>query len=259
MLTAISLGMVATARAGDERVEKWSDAGGVYSSSGVSRIDAQVSVGSVEVIAEDRGDVQIVSTREGGDLDRQTVDRWKAEAHLEIRRDDDLIALIDHTPNHHQGRCPSLKIKIRVPKRLALTVHADVGAVVADGDFSDINIKTEVGAVTFHGRCAGPHFNVQLETGAVLVRLAGLPPDEIDLRANVGRISLSIPGDANARVQLETGRGSVDCDLPFEGDDDRHGRPGGSLKGTINGGGDRNIRVSTNIGSVILISSEEHK
>jgi DUF4097 and DUF4098 domain-containing protein YvlB len=157
-------------------------------------------------------------------------------------------------------------LEIRMPRSAKVNVHSGDGAVSAKGlegeleftsgdgrlDLEDIDgslrAHTSDGSVRVSGR-----FDIlELRTSDGRVEVEARPGSQLreawDVRSSDGSVTLRIPGDLAADVELHTSDGSITTNIPIavQGSLSRH-----DVHGKMNGGGNR-LTVHTSDGSVTL-------
>jgi DUF4097 and DUF4098 domain-containing protein YvlB len=158
------------------------------------------------------------------------------------------------------------ELEIHLPRSLKINVHSTDGDVLAKGvegelDFAtgdgrleledvdgSLRAHTSDGAVRVSGR-----FDVlELRTSDGRVEVEARPGSQLreawDVRSSDGSVTLRLPGDLAADIELHTSDGSITTNIPIvvEGSFGRH-----DIHGKMNGGGNR-LTVHTSDGSVTL-------
>jgi DUF4097 and DUF4098 domain-containing protein YvlB len=112
----------------------------------------------------------------------------------------------------------------------SLRAHTSDGSVRVSGRFDVLELRTSDGRVEAEARPGS-----QLR-------------EPWDVRSSDGSVSLRIPADLAADIELHTSDGSITTNVPItvDGSFDRH-----DVRGKINGGGNR-LTVHTSDGSVTL-------
>jgi DUF4097 and DUF4098 domain-containing protein YvlB len=134
---------------------------------------------------------------------------------------------------------------VNVPRSMNLTVDDTNGAI----EITDVHGSHRVSTTNGHielARCGG---DVDAETtnGGIKAELNEVTPGKsIRLETTNGRITVSVPKSIAVRVDASTTNGSVNTDLPVTTTEMRHH----SLRGTINGGGNAEMRLRTTNGSI---------
>ncbi len=193
------------------------------------------------------GDVEIAEHQQGNAVD------------IELRQ--------PHRPHFSIGiDSRRIELDIRMPRSAKVNVHSADGAVSAKGLQGELEFATGDGrleledvdgalrAHTSDGsvRVSGRFDVLELRTSDGRVEAAARPGSQVreswDIRSSDGSVSLRIPGDLAADVELHTSDGSITTNIPIavEGTLHRH-----DVHGKINGGGNRLI-LHTSDGSVTL-------
>jgi DUF4097 and DUF4098 domain-containing protein YvlB len=158
------------------------------------------------------------------------------------------------------------ELEIRMPRSAKLNVHTGDGDVSAKGIEGELVFATGDGrleladidgtlrAHTSDGsvRVSGRFDILELRTSDGRVEVEARPGSQLreawDVRSSDGSVSLRIPGDLAADLELHTSDGSITTNIPIvvEGSFGRH-----DIHGKMNGGGNR-LTVHTSDGSVTL-------
>jgi DUF4097 and DUF4098 domain-containing protein YvlB len=158
------------------------------------------------------------------------------------------------------------EVEIHMPRSAKVNVHTGDGAVTAKGLAGQLDFSTGDGRLaiedvdgTLHAhtsdgsvRVTGRFDVLDLRTSDGRVEVEAKPGSQLqdswDIRSSDGSVSLRIPGDLAADVELHTSDGSITTNIPLvvEGTFGRH-----DIHGKMNGGGNR-LTVHTSDGSVTL-------
>jgi hypothetical protein len=158
------------------------------------------------------------------------------------------------------------ELEIHMPRSAKVNVHSGDGAVRAKGlagelDFSTGDGRLEIedvdGSLHAHTsdgsvRVSGRFDVLDLRTSDGRVEVEARPGSQLreawDIRSSDGSVTLRIPGDLAADIELHTSDGSITTGIPIvvEGSFGRH-----DIHGKMNGGGNR-LTVHTSDGSVTL-------
>lgn len=126
-----------------------------------------------------------------------------------------------------------------------LKVDTGSGQVRVEGLDGEIQAESGTGAMVV-SKAAGP---VRLGTGSGSIDYQGSPQGECRFETGSGSISLRLPADLNAQVDLHTGSGSIDSRFPVAGRSTRS-----DVEGIIGSGQEATIYAETGSGSIDLIS-----
>ncbi len=159
-----------------------------------------------------------------------------------------------------------IELVIRMPRNAKVNVHTGDGHVSAKGLRGELDFTTGDGrlelddvdgslrAHTSDGsvRVSGRFDVLELRTSDGRVEAEARPGSQLrepwDVRSSDGSVTLRIPADLAADIELHTSDGSITTNIPItvEGSFGRH-----DVRGKINGGGNR-LTVHTRDGSVTL-------
>jgi len=159
-----------------------------------------------------------------------------------------------------------VELEIRMPRSAKITVRSADGNVSAKGLEGELNFTTGDGrlqledvegslrAHTSDGsvRVSGRFDVLELRTSDGRVDVEARPGSHLlepwDIRSSDGSVTLRIPGDLAADVELHTSDGSITTNIPLvvEGSFRSH-----DIHGKMNGGGNR-LTIHTSDGSVTL-------
>jgi hypothetical protein len=236
------------------------DDGRVFRWAGTPASGAQVRLynvnGNVRVVRGDR-DVEVTATRDVRRGDPMTV-------RFEARRTDggDIVVCALWGPDQRctddgiQGSWRSrsggpeisVLMEVRVPAGVRTLARSVNGGIDVRGVRGPVNVETVNGGVTLESVVG----TVQATTvnGSIDARLVSLAGDDpLRVRTVNGDISLALPEDAAANVELSTVNGSVNSELPLTL---TSGRTPRRWMGTLRGGG-RRVTLGTTNGSVRLL------
>jgi len=135
--------------------------------------------------------------------------------------------------------------EITVPRSMNLDLETVNGTVEARNVSGVLRFSTVNGRINIE-RCAGELDASTTNGGIAAELLTVLPGRPVKLSTTNGRISVSLPRTLAARVDAGTTNGSINSDIPvLTTTSSKH-----SLRGTINGGGNAELRLHTTNGSI---------
>ena len=256
----------------------------VFAVDGVPDVDLSTFDGGIEVRGWDRSEVRVVVEKRAANRERleeieieieQSGDRVRVAAQ---RRDADglrvtlslgsnwrgarLIASVPHESNLHvrtdDGRITVTDVsgtievstddgRIRgAGLRGSVRVRTDDGSVRLQEIDGDVAVHTEDGSIHVSGVLAG--LDASTDDGRIVVGAApgSVMSGDWDLRTEDGRVSVDLPDDFSALLDLATGDGRIRVDDRFGGN---AGRGAEALRRVIGGGGFA-LRVRTDDGSI---------
>jgi hypothetical protein len=208
--------------------------------------------GSVTIRPGDENVIQVTATKRvrGQDnMNRIQVHFLPTPQGLEIRTTRESPAF----PN------ASVELEIRAPVGTSIDIDLGAGQVDVRGLTGSERVQSGAGDVTLRDAAAdvdvhtgagsidveGGTGQVRLDTGAGSIVFRGEPQGDYQFQSGVGTITLWLPADASADLNLTTGFGRVNVDFPVEGQvTDRE------VRGTIGGGAGATIQAHTGTGSV---------
>lgn len=141
----------------------------------------------------------------------------------------------------------SVSFRIWAPRQTALALTARNGGVSLHGMRGDARFETTNGGITLDD--VGGRMEGRTANGGVTVRLSGQRWDGagLDLETTNGGVSLAVPRDYSASLEVSTVNGGFRSDLPVEVPDGRRK----TLRTTLGSGGPL-LRVQTVNGGVRL-------
>jgi DUF4097 and DUF4098 domain-containing protein YvlB len=159
-----------------------------------------------------------------------------------------------------------IELEIRMPGSAKVSVHSGDGAVVAKGLKGELDFATGDGSLALEDldgslrahtsdgsvRVSGRFDVLELRTSDGRVDVEARPGSQLreawEVRSSDGSVTLRLPADLAADVQLHTSDGSITTNIPIvvEGSFGKH-----DVHGKMNGGGNR-LTVHTSDGSVTL-------
>lgn len=138
----------------------------------------------------------------------------------------------------------SVDIEVFVPSDARLELASGAGNVEVDNVMGEISAHSGAGNVEVWGAAA----SVALDTGAGEVNYAGQPRGTCTFRTGAGNITLQLPSDVNAEIELNTGIGNIS----LGGFDVQGDTRGTDVQGTIGTGEQATIVADTGVGNISL-------
>lgn len=213
-----------------------------------ARISLENINGSIEITGGNGGTVEITAYKKAGKQE------YLDDLEVAIDASDDYIRIETNHPDSDGGwfkwgndSSGSVSYVLSVPADANLDV---IETVNGDVEISDIDGNVKASTVNGSLEVTGVRADVRLETvnGSVKASFNELGGDQrVDAEAVNGRITLTLPGDASARIEADTVNGSIDADdfgLEVE-----KGFVGRELSGRI-GSGDARVTLDTVNGSI---------
>lgn len=245
---------------GSAAADDWSK---TYDLTGKPELRVQASDASVRVETWDQNKIEARVTTRGwkiGNGGLEIVERQQANAvEIELR---------EHHRMHVSFGIEAhrTELEIHMPRSAKVNVRTEDGNIVANGlegelEFSNGDGRLELndleGSLHAHTgdgsvRASGRFDELELKTSDGRVELEARPGSTLrqawDVRTSDGSVTMRVPGDLAADVELHTGDGHITTNIPIvvEGSFSGH-----DLRGKMNGGGNR-LTVRTSDGSVTL-------
>ena len=97
---------------------------------------------------------------------------------------------------------------------LALEVHADVGDVLVDGEFTALEVHADVGDLRLGPLSAPGGVSANAATGDIDLELGSPAPEVVDLTAALGDIDVLLPTDAAGQVSVAADLGDIRVAAP---------------------------------------------
>lgn len=111
------------------------------------------------------------------------------------------------------GRLRDVLVLVPADHVLDLELTSGAGDLTAEGDFTALRARTDVGDVHLGPVTAAEGVDVRTDVGAVDVELLSPAPAEVVLASQVGDLALRLPSDARGRVDAVTELGDVEVVL----------------------------------------------
>ena len=183
------------------------------------------------------------------------------------RQEGDRVTLDVHVaPHHFMLGVYMLKVTVTLPETTQLHLHTGDGHIKVDGVKAESRLQTGDGSIEIsrfdgnlwahtgdgHIRADGRFDRLDLSTGDGHIELEIENGSKVssswEVRTQDGSVRARIPTDLAADLEVDTGDGHIDSDLPVtvQGSLSRN-----RLRGTLNGGGPL-LRIHTGDGSVHL-------
>ncbi|MGO1225345.1 hypothetical protein ACT3SQ_11235 [Brachybacterium sp. AOP42-C2-15] len=122
-------------------------------------------------------------------------------------------------PQSHLGwpwtdRTRDLLLLVPSDLELSLAIDAGVGDVVVDGDFSALDVRTDVGNVVLGPLGVTDALTVSSEVGDVDIELESPAPADAQITAAVGYVDLQLPTDSRGSISITAELGDVMVTAP---------------------------------------------
>lgn len=124
-----------------------------------------------------------------------------------------------HQPRSHLGwpwsdRARDVLLLVPAGLELSLELSAGVGDVRVDGEFSTLDVRTEVGDVVLGPLSASSALTVSSEVGDVDIELESPAPAVTEITAAVGNVDLQLPTDSSGSISIRSELGDVVVTAP---------------------------------------------
>ncbi len=176
-------------------------------------------------------------------------DRTDALDRIEVVIQESTTGVLVKTIHHRKWGSSNGRVSyaIKVPRDADLRIRTTNGRVITDGVNGNHGLRSVNGSISAE-RMAGS-MKTRTTNGSIDIELTRLNANEdINLKTVNGSIVLSLPEATTADLDVTTANGRIRSDLPVTiGTASKR-----KLHGTLNGGGDTRVRVSTVNGSISL-------
>jgi len=209
--------------------------------------NGQISIGTVsgdvKVTGYDGGEIIVKGIKQGRDIDRVEIEDRSTAGRVEISvrypRNCDCDA--------------SVRFEVQVPRSVSynfdhiasvsgdVEVNGVMGRVRATSVSGDVKVRNASGAVSAT--------SVSGDVDVEIDQLEGT--DDMKFSAVSGNVSVKLPGNLDADVDISSFSGSIDTNFPLEGRSDRHGSRRWA-RGQVGEGTSRRLKISSLSGDVTL-------
>ena len=184
---------------------------------GIKYVKVTIELGKVKLSTHSgssfSADITKCVSRPIGDKERQ----WLDNPWLKAKRDGDTLIIYEDKSlkpdlSHLNSSSSShfqidFKVDIQVPSGLDADVSIEAGTASAVGDFRALTTHISAGQLILDHLNSSDSLNIDLGAGEVNAQLDRLPSQDSKIHVGVGQINLDATG--NAKIQAETGIGSV--------------------------------------------------
>lgn len=211
--------------------------------------------GRVAVTAWDQPRVRVIAFEHVESHDSALANKTIANL-VNISADAAGLRIHTNNPQNHDGFFAWLagmsvqarvNYEITVPRSMNLDVETVNGTVTASDVRGALRFATTNGRITIE-RCAG-EVDASTTNGSIAAELLAVTPGRpLSLSTTNGKIMVTLPRTVAARVDASTTNGAITSDLPvMTTASSKH-----SLRGTLNGGGNAELRLRTTNGSIAI-------
>jgi DUF4097 and DUF4098 domain-containing protein YvlB len=211
--------------------------------------------GHIDVKAWNQPRVQVHALKRVESRDADLARKIMSELRIEPSVSADGVRINTIYPKHNNGGIfdwlagnnvsMSVEYEVTVPASMNLTLDDTNGAVEVSDVHGSHHISTTNGHITVAR--SGGDIDAETTNGAIKAELADVTPGKnLRLETTNGHISITLPKSLAARIDASTTNGSINSDLPVTTTEMRHH----ALRGTVNGGGNSELRLRTTNGSI---------
>lgn len=193
--------------------------------------------GNVVVDADGDGEVRVTVTKRAGNSSQMN------DISVDLEGMEDGVRIVASAPSF-AGGFRTVDIQVIVPADADLRLETGAGNIEVGGVIGEMDAHTGAGNIEVQG-AAGP---VSLDTGAGEVDYAGEPRGECIFSTGAGNVTLRLPAELDAQVELHTGIGTIDLG-GFDVDGEITNT---EVDGVIGSGEDASIEARSGAGNVEL-------
>ena len=110
-----------------------------------------------------------------------------------------------------------LLLMIPADHQLALRIDSSYGDIDADGSFTSIDVRAEVGDIRLTSVTAPDGLTVDANLGDVEIELEGPTPEALEVTSSLGDVDVLLPVDARGDVDIRSEMGDIDLVAPGSG------------------------------------------
>lgn len=196
-------------------------------------LEVSNEVGDIIIEGTDDGQVIVETLVQAYGATTADAERIADDVDLTIEQDGDRIRASARNPQglRLEGRSPSVRFMIRMPREATVQVSSNVGRVAVTDLVGAATIKSDVGDV---------------EVRDFVMR------DDTRIETSVGRILVELPDDAAFVVDAQANVGDIDTEFDVRGASARRTPPGDRLQGEVGDAPQMELRLRTNTGDITI-------
>ena len=179
----------------------------------LSRMVVDSFDGSIDVKTGANGATKIKVTKASRAADPQEAKDDLQNVIVTVGQEADAIRITARQANKNARFHRSVAVAVELPAGAAIEVHSDNGTITLDGPTGDVAASCSNGAI----RVNGSKGKLTLTSSNGTIGFTGvLPAGDHSFLASNGAISLTLPADAQFRVDAEMNKGKISSDFPVK-------------------------------------------
>lgn len=214
--------------------------------------------GSVDITAWDRSEVRIEAEKRIRSRSREAATAAMERFRIDVEVSGEGVSVETKYPKRSEGVFElfdffsgsdvqaSVNYKIMVPRSAMVRVDTVNSSIDISGVEGGFELETVNGGIDVAGGAGS--LRASTVNGSIEAELFRVAPEDIRLSTVNGRVRLGLPSSVRADLDVTTVNGRIESELPVAAMEAGKRR----LRGSINGGGDLGVRISTVNGSVSL-------
>ncbi|MFN2227122.1 MAG: hypothetical protein ACK2UY_12460 [Anaerolineae bacterium] len=210
----------------------------VYNVGQAPMLEVDNFAGNVVVRSGESGRIRVLVTKQA------TTSNNLERIDVRINQQDDGLRIETSRPGNLMPNA-SVNIEVFVPDDAQLDLSTGAGNVDVEDVLGHLSAHTGAGNIQVQG-AAG---SARLDTGAGDLSYEGQPGGECTFHTGAGNVTLRLPSDLDAAVDLNTGIGNIS----LGGFDVVGDTSGTDVQGTIGTGAQATITAGTGVGNITLV------
>lgn len=217
--------------------------------------------GSVKITAWDRPQIRVHALKHVGGATADAAKKAMQAIRIEVGQTASSVTIKTRAPNSENGWSlwdlftgdsvqHEVTYEISVPRSLNVNAETVNGPVTLTGLNGVLKAETTNGSIGV-AACSGA-LTAETTNGKIQAQLQDVKPNsKLSLETTNGSITLDVPQGFAARLDAETTNGTISSDIPVA----TTGVARNELHGTINGGGNSTVTLSTTNGAIHIRQS----
>ncbi len=255
LAAAAAVLLIATAAAADTAVEKLDK---TYPFQGKT-VSVENVNGSVDVAVWDRAEVRVEAEKRVRGARRESAADALKSVRIEIEQTSTGLHIKTRYPRHNDGMgvlgwflddhdrfSADVKYRITMPRSARVEIDTVNAAINVNGVQGGAELETVNGSIDVAGGAGS--FEASTVNGSIDAELANVASGKLSASTVNGRVRLALPATLKANVDISTVNGKITSDIPVT----TRAMSRRSLKGSLNGGGQIDLEISTVNGSVTI-------